>query len=79
MFRNRNHNTMMKEVAMKQLAAAGLMLVFLQAPVQAQTAGADRTWVAAAGNDANPCSSTMPCRTFAGAIAIRCPAAPSAS
>jgi Right handed beta helix region len=35
-------------------------------PVHAQ---ADRTWVSRAGDDANPCSTTMPCRTFAGAIA----------
>jgi hypothetical protein len=31
---------------------------------QAQT----RTWVSGVGNDANPCSRTAPCKTFAGAI-----------
>jgi len=28
-----------------------------------------RTWVSGVGNDANPCSRTAPCKTFAGAIA----------
>jgi hypothetical protein len=34
-------------------------------PAQAQ---ATRTWVSGVGNDANPCSRTAPCKTFAGAI-----------
>src|SRR3954454_21727166 len=29
---------------------------------------APRTWVSENGNDANPCSATSPCKTFAGAI-----------
>jgi hypothetical protein len=29
---------------------------------------ATRTWVSGVGNDANPCSRTAPCKTFAGAI-----------
>jgi hypothetical protein len=29
---------------------------------------ASRTWVSGVGNDANPCSLTAPCKTFAGAI-----------
>jgi len=29
---------------------------------------ATRTWVSGVGNDANPCSRTSPCKTFAGAI-----------
>jgi len=33
-------------------------------PLLAQT----RTWVSGVGNDANPCSRTAPCKTFAGAI-----------
>lgn len=28
----------------------------------------DRTWVSGVGDDANPCSRTAPCKTFAGAI-----------
>jgi len=31
-------------------------------------AQATRTWVSGVGNDANPCSRTAPCQTFAGAI-----------
>ena len=34
-------------------------------PVYAQ---ASRTWVSGVGDDANPCSRTAPCKTFAGAI-----------
>ena len=30
--------------------------------------GASRTWVSGVGDDANPCSRTAPCKTFAGAI-----------
>src|SRR5262249_34924670 len=32
-------------------------------------AQATRTWVSGVGDDANPCSRTAPCKTFAGAIA----------
>ena len=43
------------------------LVFFLQAaPVHAQ---ASRTWVSGVGDDANPCSRTAPCKTFAGAIA----------
>src|SRR5438045_1663068 len=31
-------------------------------------AQATRTWVSGGGDDANPCSRTAPCKTFAGAI-----------
>jgi len=41
-------------------------LVFAFASIaQAQ---ATRTWVSGVGDDANPCSRTAPCKTFAGAI-----------
>jgi len=48
-------------------AAIGTMLAFftLSAPAQAQ---ATRTFVSGVGSDANPCSRTAPCKTFAGAI-----------
>lgn len=39
--------------------------IFYAAPAQAQ---ASRTWVSGVGDDANPCSRTAPCKTFAGAI-----------
>src|SRR5580700_3145981 len=44
-----------------------LMLVFLVQTVPAN-AQATRTWVSGVGDDANPCSRTAPCKTFAGAI-----------
>ena len=34
----------------------------------APSGGATRTWVSGVGDDANPCSRTAPCKTFAGAI-----------
>ena len=44
----------------------GFLLPFLaSAPANAQ---ATRTWVSGVGDDANPCSRTAPCKTFAGAI-----------
>lgn len=39
--------------------------VFQAGPALAQ---ATRTWVSGVGDDANPCSRTAPCKTFAGAI-----------
>ena len=45
-------------------AFATTMLLFA-APASAQ---ATRTWVSGVGDDANPCSRTAPCKTFAGAI-----------
>src|SRR3954454_15959515 len=44
-----------------------LALVALAVPVSA-SAQATRTWVSGVGDDANPCSRTAPCKTFAGAI-----------
>src|SRR5579864_7268081 len=45
---------------------ACLAIVLLgTSPAQAQ---ATRTWVSGVGDDANPCSRTAPCKTFAGAI-----------
>ena len=46
-------------------AAASLILTLATDPAQAQ---ASRTWVSGVGDDANPCSRTAPCKTFAGAI-----------
>src|SRR5215207_3226545 len=47
------------------LVTTSLALLLQAAPVQAQ---ALRTWVSGVGDDANPCSRTAPCKTFAGAI-----------
>ena len=43
-------------------------LVFTLAFASAAQAQASRTWVSGVGDDANPCSRTAPCKTFAGAI-----------
>ncbi|HEX8070733.1 MAG TPA: right-handed parallel beta-helix repeat-containing protein [Pyrinomonadaceae bacterium] len=43
-------------------------LVFALACTSAAHAQASRTWVSGVGDDANPCSRTAPCKTFAGAI-----------
>src|SRR5215510_962417 len=43
------------------------MAILLAATSLAQ-AQATRTWVSGVGDDANPCSRTAPCKTFAGAI-----------
>jgi hypothetical protein len=45
----------------------GTMFALLTTAPHAQ-AQATRTWVSATGSDANPCSRTAPCQTFAGAI-----------
>src|SRR5437762_11915077 len=54
---------------MKRLVAfsvASWAIVLLSgSPAHAQ---ASRTWVSGVGDDANPCSRTAPCKTFAGAI-----------
>lgn len=51
-------------ITLNMLAAAVFMLA-LASMTQAQ---ATRTWVSGVGDDANPCSRTAPCKTFAGAI-----------
>jgi len=47
--------------------ALGIAGACLLAPTAAN-AQATRTWVSGVGDDANPCSRTAPCKTFAGAI-----------
>ena len=42
--------------------------ISLCAMTSAAQAQATRTWVSGVGDDANPCSRTAPCKTFAGAI-----------
>jgi hypothetical protein len=42
--------------------------IFIAAISSAAQAQATRTWVSGVGDDANPCSRTAPCKTFAGAI-----------
>jgi hypothetical protein len=52
------------------MLVATLSLLLPTAPAQAQ---ASRTWVSGVGDDANPCSRTAPCKTFAGAISKTAP------
>lgn len=51
-------------LAFSALLFAGLTLAL----ASAGHAQATRTWVSGVGDDANPCSRTAPCKTFAGAI-----------
>src|SRR6202158_97624 len=60
---------------MRRVALLALLIGFLapflaSAPAHAQ---ATRTWVSGVGDDANPCSRTAPCKTFAGAISKTAP------
>src|SRR5262249_1627462 len=50
--------------------ATALALVTISSLARAQ---ASRTWVSGVGNDANPCSRTAPCKTFAGPIGSAAP------
>ena len=55
----------MRSSSLSLTIAATSLLLLAAAPVHAQ---AFRTWVSGVGDDANPCSRTAPCKTFAGAI-----------
>src|SRR5580700_7414410 len=55
----------MRRFALLTLAVGLFLPVLCAAPAHAQ---ATRTWVSGVGDDANPCSRTAPCKTFAGAI-----------
>jgi hypothetical protein len=57
----------------KILSAFVLAIGLLLLGLQASNAQATRTWVSGIGNDANPCSRTAPCKTFAGAISKTAP------
>src|SRR5581483_10257285 len=53
---------------MKSLFNMIAVFVVLLACSTLAQAQATRTWVSGVGDDANPCSRTAPCKTFAGAI-----------
>jgi hypothetical protein len=55
----------MRRVALLAIVLGFLAPLLASAPAHAQ---ATRTWVSGVGDDANPCSRTAPCKTFAGAI-----------
>src|SRR5438477_5817121 len=55
----------MRRIALWALIAGLFVPLIASQPAHAQ---ATRTWVSGVGDDANPCSRTAPCKTFAGAI-----------
>jgi parallel beta-helix repeat protein len=55
----------MRRIALFAIGLGLLAPLLAAAPAHAQ---ATRTWVSGVGDDANPCSRTAPCKTFAGAI-----------
>lgn len=58
----------MTSIFKRFLLAAGLLLAGLTAFAAPASAQATRTFISGVGDDANPCSRTAPCRTWAGAI-----------
>jgi hypothetical protein len=61
---------MSKSISLASIAAAVLGICLFASAAHAQ---ATRTWVSGVGDDANPCSRTAPCKTFAGAISKTAP------
>jgi Right handed beta helix region len=57
----------------ERLRVLGLTLLLLLTLTTLAHAQATRTWVSGVGDDANPCSRTAPCKTFAGAISKTAP------
>lgn len=64
---------MSKSAQLRILAILVIMVAALFATTGAAQAQATRTWVSGVGDDANPCSRTAPCKTFAGAISKTAP------
>jgi parallel beta helix pectate lyase-like protein len=56
-----------------RIAAVASMLAVVCCFPSIAHAQATRTWVSGVGDDANPCSRTAPCKTFAGAISKTAP------
>jgi hypothetical protein len=61
----------MRKIALPSSTSAALLVISLLST--AAHAQASRTWVSGVGDDANPCSRTAPCKTFAGAISKTAP------
>jgi hypothetical protein len=53
----------MKRILAFASIAAFMLLLAASEPANAQTS---RTWVSSAGDDANPCSRQVPCKTLTG-------------
>src|SRR5205085_9038707 len=62
----------MKKLALSSALLGGIVAAMLS--VATASTQATRTWVSGVGDDANPCSRTAPCKTFAGAISKTAPA-----
>jgi hypothetical protein len=62
----------MRIAALRRTATASILTIvataFISVAAPPAFAQATRTWVSGVGDDANPCSRTAPCKTFAGAI-----------
>src|SRR5262245_10112773 len=56
----------MRRLRSRMVLVAMTLTSFL--PVTSVHAQAPRTWVSSSGDDVNPCSRSLPCRTFAGAM-----------
>src|SRR5437660_838139 len=54
--------------AMRWGFAVGVLATVVAGGASPSAAQATRTWVSGVGDDANPCSRTAPCKTWAGAI-----------
>jgi parallel beta helix pectate lyase-like protein len=61
----------LKSLTLSLAVLATTLAFFL--PAAPAFAQATRTWVSGVGDDANPCSRTAPCKTFAGAISKTAP------
>jgi hypothetical protein len=61
----------MRKITLPLSMSVTLLVIFLLS--SAAQAQASRTWVSGVGDDANPCSRTAPCKTFAGAISKTAP------
>ena len=58
----------MRRASVVRFLRVGMFAALVLMPAASAWAQATRTWVSGVGDDANPCSRTAPCKTFAGAI-----------
>lgn len=53
---------------MKNIIRLSVLTILFSFSINCSFGQATRTWISGVGDDANPCSRTAPCKTFAGAI-----------
>src|SRR5271155_2084092 len=58
---------------LRWVAALATLTITMTMFAATASAQATRTWVSGVGDDANPCSRTAPCKTFAGAVSKTAP------